>query len=945
MLKHSAITPEVIERRDYRSITKKCDMQALGFRSNQIHGPSLVIPVYNVQGEIATYQLRPDQPRMRDGKPVKYETPTGSRMALDVNPLIRQHINNPQIPLFIAEGIKKADAAVSIGLCCLGLLGVWNWRGKNDHGGLTALSDWDSIALKGRKTFIVFDSDVMTKPEVHKALVRLKAFLESRGAIVNVIYLPSGPHGGKMGLDDYIACGHNSDDLLALATPTLRAPDGQKDSDAEYISTPKGIIWNKPTSAGPVPEKLCNFAAQIDEEILQTDGVRAFRFYKIKAQLNDTEKECLIEASQFEGMRWVTEHLGVGAVISPGFGLKDRLRAAIQTLSPQPLRRTSYLHSGWIKFPDGNCGYLHAGGAVAATMPDNIMVELGAEIDKICLPQPPQGETLRLAVGASLLLLNLAPLHISYPLLSAVYRAVLGGVDFSLFIVGPSGVFKTEFAALMQQHFGAGFDARHLPGSWSSTDNYLETLLFLFKDALCVLDDFAANGSPANVQQLHNKGERVLRAGGNATGRGRMRPDGSLRPVKCPRCLPIITGEDIPSGHSLRARNLTLSISKGEIKSARLTLCQQAGRQGLFAQAMSGYIAWLAPQYERVQACLPDEIAELRDKIASHSQHRRTPTEAASLALGLRYFLEFAKQAGALTSDEAKEHWEQGLVAINKLAASQKAYIAVSDPASRYLQLLQQALSSGEAHVANYTTQGFPSDPASWGWRSVKTSTIGVFDWKPSGTCIGWVDGEDLYLSPDLAHRIAKRVGSDSGDPLVLGVTTLNKRLHDRKLLLTVDSNREVLTTRKTIGEKRPDVLHLHVDALLGDDSDQSDQDEAEEVGEEVEAEPEQQNEATPSRPTESPEMAGGLPHNLQGFNPEDAVKNVESSSAETSAETSTPHTSQQTLFPTDSTFEGFEGQFGRDSHTAYEGGEPYVNGLKPHQLKAAEGSMPQENS
>jgi len=40
-----------------------------------------------------------------------------------------------RLPLFITEGIPKGDAAVTIGLCCIALLGVWNFRGTNDAGG------------------------------------------------------------------------------------------------------------------------------------------------------------------------------------------------------------------------------------------------------------------------------------------------------------------------------------------------------------------------------------------------------------------------------------------------------------------------------------------------------------------------------------------------------------------------------------------------------------------------------------------------------------------------------------------------------------------------------------------------------------------------------------------------------------------------------------------
>jgi hypothetical protein len=82
------------------------------------------------------------------------------------------------LALFVTEGARKADAAVSRELCCIDLLGVWNWRGTNEWGAKAALPDWDSIALNGRLVYIVFDSDVMLKVAVHTALRRLKAFLE-----------------------------------------------------------------------------------------------------------------------------------------------------------------------------------------------------------------------------------------------------------------------------------------------------------------------------------------------------------------------------------------------------------------------------------------------------------------------------------------------------------------------------------------------------------------------------------------------------------------------------------------------------------------------------------------------------------------------------------------------------------------------------------------------
>jgi hypothetical protein len=124
----------------------------------------------------------------------------------------------------------------SRGLCALALLGVWNWRGTNADGGKTALAEWEDIALNGRQTYIVFDSDVMLKASVHEALSRLKAYLENKGARVALIYLPPGPAAVKQGVDDFLAAGGSVEALLTLAcNELLPAPEGagRHEDDAE----------------------------------------------------------------------------------------------------------------------------------------------------------------------------------------------------------------------------------------------------------------------------------------------------------------------------------------------------------------------------------------------------------------------------------------------------------------------------------------------------------------------------------------------------------------------------------------------------------------------------------------------------------------------------------------------------------------------------------------
>jgi hypothetical protein len=88
-------------------------------------------------------------------------------------------------------------------------------------------------------------------------------------------------------------------------------------------------------------------------------------------------------------------------------------------------------------------------------------------------------------------------------LLAATYRAALGEADFALHLAGQTGAFKSEIAALCQQHFGAGMNARNFPGSWSSTANAIEAMAFYAKDALFVIDDFPPQGSTHDVARYH----------------------------------------------------------------------------------------------------------------------------------------------------------------------------------------------------------------------------------------------------------------------------------------------------------------------------------------------------------------------------------------------------------------------------------------------------------
>ena len=61
------------------------------------------------------------------------------------------------------------------------------------------------------------------------------------------------------------------------------------------------------------------------------------------------------------------------------------------------------------------------------------------------------------------------PDRIDLPLLAAIYRAALGGVNLGVVMSGRSDVFKTALAGLCQQHFGAAMEAGRLSANFAST--------------------------------------------------------------------------------------------------------------------------------------------------------------------------------------------------------------------------------------------------------------------------------------------------------------------------------------------------------------------------------------------------------------------------------------------------------------------------------------------
>jgi hypothetical protein len=347
----------------------------------------------------------------------------------------------------------------------------------------------------------------------------------------------------------------------------------------------------------------------------------------------------------------------------------------------------------------------------------------------------------------------------------------------------------------------------------------LEKKAFLAKDAVLVVDDFAPTGTTADVQRLHRDADRLFRAAGNRAGRARMRADGGSRPTYYPRGLIISTGEDIPSGQSLRARLLVLELTPGQIAADRLSAMQTDAASGIFAAAMAGYLRWLATRIDDLKGSLPEQQRMLRDRLFQDGEHRRTPDIAASLLVGWQTFLQFAEESGAIAAKDAASTLDRVRSALTESAEVQRAHQASEEPARRFLALLGAAISSGRAYLADAETGAQPEDAVCWGWQlaSVGSGRDLREVCRPNGERLGWIRDGDLLLEPETAFAVAQKLARDQGTSIPIKQRTLWKRLAEQGLLASRDQVRGTNTVRRMIDGMRRHVLHLRPSALAAE--------------------------------------------------------------------------------------------------------------------------------
>jgi len=564
-------------------------------------------------------------------------------------------------------------------------------------------------------------------------------------------------------------------------------------------------------------ELMANFDARITEEVRYVDGNKTETFLKIDATMPPDEPgpeakpvalaQATIDATAFGGLNWIMSAWGVRAIVQPGPGIKEDLRTAIQARS-KPTVTTIYRHTGWAQIK-GQPKFLHAAGAIGKTGNDaSVQVQLPFELSKYSLATADK-DKLSEAIQATLRLTDIGPIGLGWSLLAATICPTLCAADFCIHISGRTGTFKSEIASLFQSFYGQEMDARHLPGSWSSTANALEAQAFLAKNALFTIDDFVPTGTAWQTRAYQTTADKIVRSQGNQSGRARLTDMSNLQTAMYPRGLILSTGEDVPQGHSCRARMFILELSPDDVSVTDLTAAQE--KRPLYSIAMSAWLQWLAgkPDTGTTERC-----KDLR-KTHAGIGHTRTPSTIAQLISAIESYMRFAGELLMLSAKTVTAAIAEATKSILQVAENQSQYLDSADPADVFIQTLKNVFAAGLGHLRTING-GIPSIALQVGW-TVEDNMTDIPTYKSHGPTLGWVasDKKEFYIDMAAGLTIIKKA---AGTEIPLTKQTLLKRLKDAGLITRTEDARQRNTIRLMAEKNSRSVIALNLAALTQDE-------------------------------------------------------------------------------------------------------------------------------
>ncbi len=562
-------------------------------------------------------------------------------------------------------------------------------------------------------------------------------------------------------------------------------------------------------------------ANTIYEEYLELAGFEGEERQKLlpvwieaSGRLGLTEKDV-----EFATREWIPKHWGARAIQFVRKSESYEITRGIQEISLKDMKRERvYTYTGWTTIEDERSFLSPTGRITAEGLDATTRVELTVQgSNNLRLYGLPDVSNLdqEQAARASLEFLEVGNPLVTAPLWAAMYAAPLTCISplyAVLWVYGPTQSGKSTISHLALTHFGAGFidgTKYHAPIDWISTAATLEGAMFMTKDIPLIIDDFAPQmTSKAEASDMHKRAHYVVRSVGNRSSRGRSRADLTLRAVRIPRGMVISTAEQPLIGQSTVGRMLYIPVAHGDVipmdktqPPRLLNAAQEKGRQGLYAQAMAGFIQYLARDWERISEQFPLSVEAASAVVRQQKPdlQNRLPDYygllAAAQELAITYYM---REVRAITPSQAKTLTDRNKDAILQLICQQAEKIAEESPVKKVFEAISSLLERQLVYLAPSTkaVSYHPPDRAE---------------------LIGWFNPEKknvIYLKTDLILIHSKDFWRSLDQNLDIAPDALRRQIAQIPGLLLEKDDAQFEASKYVAGQTRR-VLVLDLDIIF----------------------------------------------------------------------------------------------------------------------------------
>lgn len=233
---------------------------------------------------------------------------------------------------------------------------------------------------------------------------------------------------------------------------------------------------------------------------------------------------------------------------------------------------------------------------------------------------------------------------------------------------------------------------------FNSTTRFIEDALYEYCECTAVIDDLHTAESKGIKRRNEEAFEEIIRRIADDTGRGRM--DGKAQVQRPFRGNAVFIGEYSIGKASTVPRALIANITKPP--NGAILDEYQRNRPLLVSTFYYYFIQWYVDHFDEIRDAINAELTKLRKATASSATHGRLRDTQFYLQISFKAFLNFCKDSGAFSEDDARDTYCRFSTQLHELVQAQEARFRESIEVKTidYLALIWDLYKGGYFRIA-----------------------------------------------------------------------------------------------------------------------------------------------------------------------------------------------------------------------------------------------------